>query len=323
MARLLPIASGKGGVGKSAIAANLGLALTQEGGSGRVVVLVDLDLGGSNLHTFLGVRNKNPGLGALVWKRERSLSDLLVETGFERLWLIPGDGLLPGTANLEWSVKKRILKGLAALPADFVILDLGAGSTYNVVDFFLAASEGLVVIRPEITSVLNAYAFLKTVAFRVLSRSFPDRSPGRAAVNEFAMVKTEGSGLSFLAFARELASRFPEGKGAFERLSALKPRAVLNMGKGAADAELGYRLRDIAAKNLGLRVEFSGYILEDPALPESIAARKPLLDLDSGSPFSRGILAMAARLVASPDSAPLELHEGGEDISALMEESSR
>jgi flagellar biosynthesis protein FlhG len=321
MARLLPIASGKGGVGKSVIAANLGLALTR--GGGRVVVLVDLDLGGSNLHTFLGVRNKNPGLGAFVWKRERSLSDLLVETGFERLWLVPGDGLLPGTANLEWSVKKRILKGLAALPADFIILDLGAGSSYNVVDFFLASSEGLVVIRPEITSVLNAYAFLKTVAFRVLSRSFPDRSPGRAAVNEFAAAKSEGAGQSFLDFARELASRFPEGGSAFEKLSALKPRAVMNMGKGAADAELGYRLRDIAAKNLGLLVEFSGYILDDPALPASVSARKPLLDLDRDSPFSRGILAMAARLAASPGSVPLELHEGADDIVALMKESAR
>jgi flagellar biosynthesis protein FlhG len=321
MARLLPIASGKGGVGKSAIAANLGLALSQADSAGRTVVLIDLDLGGSNLHTFLGVRNKHPGLGSLVWKRERSLTDLLVETGFDRLWLVPGDGLLPGTANLEWSVKKRILKGLETLPADFVILDLAAGSSYNVVDFFLASSEGMVVIRPEITSVLNAYAFLKTVAFRVLSRSFPDRSPGRAAVNEFAAAKNEGSGLSFIDFAGELASRFPEGRAAFDRLSALRPRAVMNMGLAASDAELGYRLRDIAAKNLGLGVEFSGYLLDDPALPASLASRRPLLDMDPGAPFSRGVRAMASRLASSSGSAPLSLHEGEEDIVTLMEES--
>jgi flagellar biosynthesis protein FlhG len=335
MARLLPIASGKGGVGKSVIAANLGLALARAGsaprddrrpnevsGGGRAVVLVDLDLGGSNLHTFLGVRNNNPGLGALVWKREKSISDLLVETGFERLWLVPGDGLLPGTANLEWSAKKRILKGLEALPADFVILDLGAGSSYNIVDFFLASNEGLVAIRPEITSVLNAYAFLKTVAFRILSRSFPERSPGRSAVNDFAASKGEGGGQSFLDFARELASRFPEGAQAFERLSTLRPRAVMNMGKEPGDAELGYRLRDIAAKNLGLKLEFSGYLLDDPAVPPSIAARRPLFDIDPSSPFSRGVRAMAARLAASPASGPLELHDGDEDdIVALMEES--
>jgi flagellar biosynthesis protein FlhG len=318
MPRLLPIASGKGGVGKSVIAANLGLALARNGGLGRTVVLVDLDLGASNLHTFLGVRNRNPGLGALVWKQEKSLEGLLVETGFERLWLIPGDGLLPGTANLEWNAKKRILKGLESLPADFVILDLAAGSSYNVVDFFLASSEGLVVVRPEITSVLNAYALLKTLAFRVLSRSFPERSPGRAAVNEFASAKSEGAGQTFLDFAADLASRFPEGQSAFDKLSALRIRAVMNMGSGSGDAELGYRLRDISAKNLGLKVEFTGYLHEDPAVPLSIAARRPVFDADPSSPFCRGLSAMAARLASSPGAAPLELHEGEDDLAALI-----
>jgi flagellar biosynthesis protein FlhG len=316
MARLLPIASGKGGVGKSVIAANLGLALSRAEGAGRTVVLVDLDLGASNLHTFLGVRNRNPGLGALVWKREKTLTDLLVETGFERLWLVPGDGLLPGTANLEWSVKKRILKALESLPADFVVLDLAAGSSYNVVDFFLASGEGLVVVRPEITSILNAYGMLKTVAFRVLSRSFPERSPGRAAVNEFAATKGEGGGQSFLDFARELASRFPEGQAAVDRLTSLRPRAVMNMGRGAGDADIGNRLRDIAAKNLGLRVDFVGYLPDDPAVPASVAARRPILDIDSGCPFCRGLAAMAAKIASGADFAPLELHEGGDEFFA-------
>jgi len=317
MARLLPIASGKGGVGKSVIAANLGLALAR---SGRTVVLVDLDLGGSKLHTSQGIRNKHPGLGALVWKREKSLADLLVETGYDRLWLVPGDGLLPGTANIEWFAKKRILKDLGALPADFVILDLGAGSSYNVIDFFLASSEGLVVIRPEITSVLNAYALLKTAAFRALSRSFPDRSPGRLAVNEFASLKNEGAGISFLDFARELSPRFPEGAAAFDRLSSLKPRAIMNMGRESGDADLGYRLRDIAAKNLGIAVEFSGYLLEDAAVRESVAARKPLLDIDPLSPFSRGVAAVASRLAAAPVAAAPSLLDADDDFSALVAE---
>ena len=307
MARLLPIASGKGGVGKSVIAANLGLALSK---GGSTVILVDLDLGGSNLHTFLGIRNKHAGIGALVWKQAGSLSELFVETGYDRLRLVAGDGLLPGTANLEWFAKKKILKSLEALSADFVILDLGAGSSYNVVDFFLASNEGIVVVRPEITSVLNSYAFLKTVVFRVLSRSFPDRSPGRAAVNEFVAARKEGDGPSFLDFARETAARFPEGAAALERLDALRPRAVMNMGKASSDAELGRRLRDIAAKNLGLRVEFAGYLPDAPALPASVAARRPLLDIDPGSPFSRGVLAAAARLESCRPSAFVELEDG-------------
>lgn len=312
MASLLPIASGKGGVGKSVIAANLGLALSR---AGQAVVLVDLDLGGSNLHTFLGIRNKQPGLGAFVWKEERKLSDLLVETDYDRLWLIPGDGLMPGTANLEWFVKQRILRDLAALPADFVILDLAAGSSYNVVDFFLTRGEGLVVVRPEITSILNAYSFLKTVAFRALLRSFPEKSPGRASVIEFARKKTEGTGVSFLDFARDLSLRFPEGgEAALSRLSGLRPRVIVNQGKERGDAELGYRLRDIAAKNLGLSMDFAGYLLDDPAVPQSLAARTPLLALDPQAPFARGMTAIAGRIAAA---ARREGSVGGESAPSL------
>ncbi|NLJ46312.1 MAG: MinD/ParA family protein, partial [Treponema sp.] len=206
MVTIVPIASGKGGVGKTVLAANLGVCLA---GLGRTVVLVDLDLGGANLHTCLGVKNRNPGIGALAWRQEKSLSDLLVQTGVDRLWFIPGDNLLPGTANLEFFVKRKILKDLARLPADFVLLDLGAGSSYNVVDFFLASSSGLLVIQPEATSILNAYSFLKTAVYRMLFRSFPKAGEERRRVIEFASRRVEGSGASFLELARELARDFP------------------------------------------------------------------------------------------------------------------
>jgi flagellar biosynthesis protein FlhG len=317
--RLLPVASGKGGVGKSVVAANLGIALAA---LGRSVVLVDMDLGGSNLHTCLGIRNRHAGLGDFVWKRERSIPDLLVETGFERLWLVPGDGLLPGTANLEWFVKKRLLRGLESLPADFAILDLGAGSSFNVVDFFLSTSDGMIVVRPEITSILNAYSFLKTAAFRVLVRSTRDKGPCREAVMGFATSKTEGRGQSFLDFARDLASRFPEGASALERLGELRPRAVMNMGREGSDAALGNRLRDIALKNLGIPVEFSGYLLEDPAVPASVASRTPLCASDPDSPFARGIGALAARIDAGPRPAAIDFPEPGGGIDALVAEGS-
>jgi flagellar biosynthesis protein FlhG len=301
MVRLLPLASGKGGVGKSVLAANLGIALAR---LGKTVVLVDLDLGGSNLHTCLGLRNRHPGIGSFIWKSEKSLAGLLVETGQERLWLIPGDNLLPGTANLEWNMKRRIMKELAALPADFAILDLGAGSSYNVVDFYLAAPAGLVVVNPEITSVLNAYSFLKTAAFRSLIRAFPDGSEERAAILEYAGTKTEGAGLSFIDFARDLASRSPErGKEALSRLEEIAPRVIMNKARSPEDAELGYRLRDISRKNLGLSPSFTGFILNDEAVPFSVAHRAPIVSAEPQSPFSRGVTALASRLASAPETA--------------------
>jgi flagellar biosynthesis protein FlhG len=315
MQGLLPVASGKGGVGKSVFCANLGLALSR---LGKTVVLVDLDLGGSNLHTCLGLKNRHPGLGSFIWKAEKSLSGLLVETGYERLWLIPGDNLLPGTANLDWNSKRRIIRELA----DFVILDLGAGSSYNVVDFYLAAPQGLLVLAPEITSVLNAYSFLKTAAYRSLLSAFPGGSEERAAVLSYGASKTEGSGLSFLAFATSLAERFPESGGAaVARIASLAPRVVMNRGRDASDAELGYRLRDITRKNLGFDVDFTGFLLEDPSVPRSVASRCPLFASDPASPFARGVAAVAGRIASGPETQALEPQASSPDDLGILAES--
>ncbi|HUX41879.1 MAG TPA: P-loop NTPase [Rectinemataceae bacterium] len=303
MTRLLPIASGKGGVGKSLIAANLGVSLARKG---KTVILVDLDLGGSNLHTFLGMRNRNPGIGSLYWKQERNLQSLLAETGEERLWLVPGDNLLPGVANLEWQVKKRILRDIAKLPADFVLLDLGAGSSWNVVDFWLSVSGGLLVVVPEITSVLNAYSFLKSAAFRMLSQLFPAGGAERRELDTYVAEKREGSGISIFEFVRDLARRNPSRGGeAIKALSSLRPCVIVNRAEGSADADVGYRLRDISSKNLGIALSFGAFLPEDRAVPPSLASRRPLAASDPTAPFSRAIGAFANRLAASPAPSPI------------------
>ncbi len=321
MVTIVPIASGKGGVGKTVLATNLGVCLA---GLGRTVVLVDLDLGGANLHTCLGVKNRNPGIGALAWRQEKSLSDLLVQTGVDRLWFIPGDNLLPGTANLEFFVKRKILKDLARLPADFVLLDLGAGSSYNVVDFFLASSSGLLVIQPEATSILNAYSFLKTAVYRMLFRSLPKAGEERRRVAEFASRRVEGSGASFLELARDLARDFPNtAPGALDQLSRFFPRVILNEGRGPKDAALGLHLRDIVTRNLGIPVEYVGFLLRDEGVPRSVAERTPLALSRPGSPFARGTAALAARIAAQPGGAPPRLFEDDEDLAGVLEEAFR
>lgn len=321
MVTILPIASGKGGVGKTVLAANLGACLA---GLGRTVVLADLDLGGANLHTCLGVKNRNPGIGALAWKQEKSLSNLLVETRVDRLWLIPGDNLLPGTANLEFFVKRRILRELSRLPADFVILDLGAGSSYNVVDFFLASSSGLLVIRPEATSVLNAYSFLKTTVFRMLFRSFPRAGEERRRIADFVARRVEGSGASFLELARELARDFPaSAPPVLDQLARFFPRVVLNEGRGPKDAAMGLHLRDIVTRNLGIPIEYVGFLLRDESVPRSVAERTPLVLTRPESAYARGAAALAARIASRPGDVSPRLFEDDEDLSGAVDEAFR
>ena len=318
MGIMLPVASGKGGVGKSVLAANLAIALAE---LGKTTVLVDLDLGGANLHTLLGIKNRHAGIGGLVYRTEASIESLVMETGIPRLYFIPGDTLLPGTANLEFFMKRKILRGLTTLPADYVLMDLGAGSSYNIVDFFLSSASGLVVTMPEITAVLNAYSFLKTALFRALFRSFPAKSDERHMIVDFASKKLEGSGDSFPALQSRLTAASPAtAPSAIAGLGAIYPRVVLNMGKSNRDLAIGARLRDITYRNLGLSMEYIGFIPRDEAVPRSIVERKPVLIARPASPYAATVRAIARRIAETPTPAAPRLYQDNEDLVAVAEE---
>lgn len=315
---MLPIASGKGGVGKSLFSANLGLALAE---IGKTVVLADLDLGGANLHTLLGLKNRHAGVGGLIYRTEADVEALVVETEYPRLFFIPGDTLLPGTANLEFATKRKIIRGLLKIPADYVIMDLGAGSSYNVVDFFLTSATGVLVTMPETTAVLNAYSFLKTALFRALFRSFPPKGAERKMIIEFVSKKIEGTGESFKTLERELIEAFPTtGPAAAAQLAALFPRVVLNMGRSSRDLAVGARLRDITARNLGIGIEYIGFIPRDEAVPRSVIERRPVLAARPESPYAQTIRAIARRLVETPVPAAPRLYQDNEDLLAVAEE---
>jgi len=318
MAIILPVASGKGGVGKSVFAVNCAVALAE---LGRTTVLIDLDLGASNLHTLLGIKNRHPGIGNLVYRTETSLEALLMETGIPRLFFIPGDTLLPGTANLDFFTKQKIIKSISKLPADYILMDLGAGSSYNTIDFFLTSSSGLIVTMGESTAVLNAYSFLKTLFYRALLRAFPPRGPERQLITKFFSQKMEGSPNTYSVLKKSLLQNFGEGtEKAITQVEQLYPRIILNQGTGPQDLGVGIKLREIARKNLELSVEYIGYIPRDPLVSASVAARKPAILLQKESPFSQAILAIAGRLVSEPIPATPRLYPDNEDLTSAFSE---
>ena len=317
MGIIVPVASGKGGVGKTVFAANLGAALAV---SGRAVVVVDLDLGGANLHSYLGMYNRHAGIGAFVWKKEKSLEALAAPTPVDRLFMIAGDNLLPGVANLDFPTKQRIIKGLSELAADYVILDLGAGTSHNVVDFWLLAPDGIIVTAPEIPSVLNAYAFLKNAAYRALFRALPKGGGGREALAAFVAARPEGRGPTLLDFAAKLVADGVEGaESALVRLRSLRPRAVVNLGSGQDDTVMAARLQDIVSRNLGMGLEFLAYIMRDPSVPASLPARSPLFLTAPDAPFVRGVKTAAERLVRAVPTAGPRLDLDDDDLSIMVE----
>jgi flagellar biosynthesis protein FlhG len=175
--RIIVIAGGKGGVGKSTIAANLALAI---GRLGQRVTLVDADLGAANLHTMLGVVRPAVGL-ADFFDQKISLEEACVGVSVPTVTLIPGTSR-PGAANLSAVDKARLLRGLARLDTDCIVIDVGAGTSFNVVDLVAVADIKLFVVTPQLPSIHNAYALLKACVHRVIRKLSTDET-GQALVD--------------------------------------------------------------------------------------------------------------------------------------------
>lgn len=164
--RTVAVAGGKGGVGKSTIAANLALAL---GRLGHRVTLIDADLGAANLHTMFGLVNPTTGLADFLDHRVETLDEIKTQVAVPTLTLVTGTSR-PGSANLGKADKLRLLDAIAHVDADCAVIDVGAGSSFNVVDLVAAADHKLLVLTPQLPSLHNAYALLKACVHRVVSR---------------------------------------------------------------------------------------------------------------------------------------------------------
>jgi len=165
--RIVSVGGGKGGVGKSLVAANLGVALVQDGAR---VVIVDADLGAPNQHALFGISRPGPTLQAFIDRRIATLEDARIETGLPDLTLVPGASAVVGVANIDTARKRKLVRHIRSLDADVIIVDVGAGVGFNSLDLFGVADVRLAVLSPQLTSVQNCYAFLKGAVFRELRR---------------------------------------------------------------------------------------------------------------------------------------------------------
>ena len=295
MVNLLPVASGKGGVGKSSFAVNLAVLLAQKG---KKVILADLDFGGANLHTLLGLKNNHAGLGNYIYKQTDDFNSLLQETAQPGLKFIAGDCLYPGTANMEAGAKRRIIKALNAQDADYVILDLGAGTTYNTLDFYLLTYNSILVTSPELTSILNAYSFLKSAAYRFLIRQFKAKSPERSMIDNYINNSTAGAESSFVALVDEICRQYPpSGEKARQELQKYRPQVILNMGKSTQDLEMARRLRSLVWNKLNIAMDFVGFTPKDDAIEMAVATRRPIAVSNPQNPFVVHLNSAADRIL--------------------------
>jgi flagellar biosynthesis protein FlhG len=300
------VGGGKGGVGKSVLTANVAIALARRG---RRCVVLDADLGGANLHTILGVRKPHRTLSDFVSRAVPSLADVLCETPVPELFLLSGARAFLDMANPKHTQKERLLRHIQTLEADHVFLDLSAGSTFNVLDFFLAARRGIVVVVPEPTSVENAYHFLKAAFFRSLSRA--TRHPGvRMAVEQVAKERGELGVHS----PRELLARVLEldpvaGAALADRARAFAPLLVVNQARTPEHRNVGQDMVVACREYLGTELDYIGAVARDEAVHFAVSRRQPVLESTQSCAFAKDVEALAQRLLRIEEPAAVRPEE--------------
>jgi flagellar biosynthesis protein FlhG len=271
--KIWAIGGGKGGVGKSLVTANLSICLAL---MGYKVVAIDLDLGGANLHTCLGVPIPDKTLSDYLTKKARSLNELLTPTAINNLWVISGAQDDLGIANLKQMHKAKLLNQLGELQVDFVLLDLGAGTTFNTIDFFISADQGIITTLPEPTSIENSYRFIKSVYLRKLKMAEELLEVG-PLIDQAMNAKISQNSTPADLINRVIEINPIMGQKLKAEIGKLNPKLIINQVRTQADIDIGFSMKLISKKYFGINLDYAGYLDYDATVWQSVKKRKPLL----------------------------------------------
>ncbi len=271
--KIWAIGGGKGGVGKSLFAANVSICLAL---LGHKVVSIDLDLGGANLHTCLGVSIPDMTLSDYVSKKTNDLHDLITPTPIKNLSIISGAQDEVGMANLKYLQKTKLMNKLSKLDADYIIFDLGAGTTFNTLDFFIMADKGILVVLPEPTSIENTYRFIKSMFHRKLSQ-VEELLDIRPLINKATNAKLGESQSPATLIDRAIEIDPALGQKLKFEINKLNPKLVINQVRTQADIDIGFSMKSICKRYFGVNMDFIGYLDYDAAVWQSVKKRRPLL----------------------------------------------
>jgi len=269
--RVVAVGGGKGGVGKSLLAANLGIFLAT---LGKRVVVVDLALGMPNLHLFCGIPRPSRTLSEAMAGDGTDLSDLAVSTP------VPGMRLIAGATDPAWvadagaSTIQELLAAIRALPCDWVVLDLGPGMARGVLEAFLAADIGIVTAVPDPTSVELMHRFVRAAFVHRLRQLGLDGLADRAVSPHSRDGGIVGPLDLYLTAVEHGDPAVDELRVA---IRSFAPELVINAARSKHDMELGRAIASAARRRLGVPVTYLGHLEYDEAVWASTRRRRPLL----------------------------------------------
>jgi len=303
---LVAVGGGKGGVGKSVFSILLGQWLAR---LGKRCVIVDLDLSCANVHTLLGIKDPSMTVKDLISKRVSSLEEVALSTSTENLRVICGASEVLSVANPVFVQKVKMVRSLSSLEADFVILDLGAGTSFNTLDFFLASDMQIVVTTVEPPAIHNAYVFLRNAVFRRLSQLSRRNETLRKLVNQ-TMNPENSLKLRSVKDLLEVISDLGGERLADpirSELARIWPGVVVNKVRAVRELSTASVIRHVAHKYLLLEVAELGGVAFDRQIEKMVADMEPLTNCWEGGAYE-SVFEIASKLTAKvPSPQPVNV----------------
>lgn len=283
----ISVGSGKGGTGKSVIITNLAYFLAR---SGRRVCLVDLDLGGADAHIMFGLFKPEKTLTDFLTRKIPDIKDLPHRLdSFYGLELISGSGDTLQTANMTYQEKQRLLRHLKSIDTDILLIDVGAGCSYHVLDFFMATDIQICVTCPEPSSIMDFYRFLQLSTIRKALSSFLSTSEVSKSIKE--------RNFESLAEVFEHAEEMRPGAKQAARLALEFFNPLLVVNKVGDNARLNQmKLKKLVAKYLGIYLPELGEIPEDIAVTRALSSYLPVCEYAPESSACKALETIGTRL---------------------------
>jgi flagellar biosynthesis protein FlhG len=299
--RIWAVGGGKGGVGKTAVSSSLAVALAR---SGFRCVAVDADFGAANLHSMLGVREPHRSLREFLTGEVATLDEIACDTPIAGLKLISGSRARVDAANLDHPRRQKLLRHLRKLNTDHVIIDLAAGSSFNVLDLFAAADLPLAVVTPELTAIENTYHFIKASWFRAL-RPATQRPVVREALRMVLGGRRSQRSLPSKLLIEAVGELDASAAAALQHSAdAFTPALVVNRAATTAERALAEHIAAGCDEALGVRVRALGGLAQDTAVPRAVERQRPMLEIFPKSEFANDVYVMAERMLASDSAQP-------------------
>ncbi|MEI6666953.1 MAG: P-loop NTPase [Acidobacteriota bacterium] len=280
--KTIAVGGGKGGVGKTIVSVNLALSLSRRKKS---VTLLDGDFSNCNCNTVLGLTKIDNSIEEYL-RKECTLAQITVPTGYDGLRLVCGS-----QNNVEALLAveaPRLLHDIRLIAADYLLIDLGAGVGTETLELYRLADEKLVVVTPHVTSLQNAYGFIKSAFFHDLTLV------GGLVAELLQQSGSDASKLHTLIGA--LADGHPARQAFGAVLARQRFRIVANMVNTAQDKKIVQNLQNVVGQYLRINNSILGMLSTSDEISSSVNRITPFVAQFPDSPDSREMERMAAQL---------------------------